>query len=139
MRSLARFTHFRDPRSAANERLHTSSNETVGPYDRTVATSIAFFNNKGGVGKTTLACNFAAYLSGHGYSVTVIVGRDTMLACTLVIAITHSFAADDSPEHLVDNVFPISSLLDAFIEAITPRANCATSPAATSSPGNRTV
>lgn len=36
-----------------------------------MATSIAFFNNKGGVGKTTLACNFAAYLAAHGYSVTV--------------------------------------------------------------------
>lgn len=36
-----------------------------------MATSIAFFNNKGGVGKTTLACNFAAYLSQHGFAVTV--------------------------------------------------------------------
>lgn len=37
-----------------------------------MTTSIAFFNNKGGVGKTTLACNFAAYLAGHGHSVTVV-------------------------------------------------------------------
>lgn len=37
-----------------------------------MATSIAFFNNKGGVGKTTLACNFAAYLSNHGLSVAVV-------------------------------------------------------------------
>lgn len=34
--------------------------------------SIAFFNNKGGVGKTTLACNFAHYLSNAGTSVTVV-------------------------------------------------------------------
>ncbi|WP_282818522.1 ParA family protein [Curtobacterium flaccumfaciens] len=37
-----------------------------------MATSIAFFNNKGGVGKTTLACNFAHYLSSAGISVTVV-------------------------------------------------------------------
>lgn len=35
-------------------------------------TAISFFNNKGGVGKTTLACNFAAYAGQQGYSVTVI-------------------------------------------------------------------
>lgn len=37
-----------------------------------VPTSIAFFNNKGGVGKTTLACNFAANLAADGKSVVVV-------------------------------------------------------------------
>lgn len=34
--------------------------------------SIAFFNNKGGVGKTTLACNFAHYLGQNGHKTLVI-------------------------------------------------------------------
>ena len=38
-----------------------------------MATSIAFFNNKGGVGKTTLLCNVAAFaVEEHGLSVLVI-------------------------------------------------------------------
>lgn len=38
-----------------------------------MATSIAFFNNKGGVGKTTLLCNIAAYVSSeYGAKVLVI-------------------------------------------------------------------
>jgi Mrp family chromosome partitioning ATPase len=38
-----------------------------------MAKSIAFFNNKGGVGKTTLLCNVAAYAAEeHGLKVLVI-------------------------------------------------------------------
>lgn len=35
-------------------------------------TAVAFFNNKGGVGKTTLACNFAAWQAQHGQSTLVV-------------------------------------------------------------------
>jgi len=37
-----------------------------------VAAAVAFFNNKGGVGKTTLACNYAAYAAGQGARVVII-------------------------------------------------------------------
>jgi len=35
-------------------------------------TTVAFFNNKGGVGKTTLACNFAAWLAERGKKALVV-------------------------------------------------------------------
>ncbi len=37
-----------------------------------MSTALAFFNNKGGVGKTTLACNFAAYAAAEGSRVLII-------------------------------------------------------------------
>jgi cellulose biosynthesis protein BcsQ len=37
-----------------------------------MATAVAFFNNKGGVGKTTLACNFAAWQALHGRKALVV-------------------------------------------------------------------
>ena len=37
-----------------------------------MSTVVAFFNNKGGVGKTTLACNFAAWEAAAGRSVLIV-------------------------------------------------------------------
>ncbi len=37
-----------------------------------MSTAVAFFNNKGGVGKTTLACNFAAWEATAGRSVLIV-------------------------------------------------------------------
>ena len=37
-----------------------------------MSSAVAFFNNKGGVGKTTLACNFAAYEAARGRRVLII-------------------------------------------------------------------
>jgi cellulose biosynthesis protein BcsQ len=37
-----------------------------------MSAAIAFFNNKGGVGKTTLACNFAAYAASQGNRVVIL-------------------------------------------------------------------
>ena len=44
-----------------------------GPIDgESMSTAVAFFNNKGGVGKTTLACNYAAYEAGNDKSVLIL-------------------------------------------------------------------
>jgi cellulose biosynthesis protein BcsQ len=37
-----------------------------------LSTTVAFFNNKGGVGKTTLACNFGAYAASLGEAVLIL-------------------------------------------------------------------
>lgn len=37
-----------------------------------MSTAVAFFNNKGGVGKTTLACNYAAYEASSGRAVLIV-------------------------------------------------------------------
>lgn len=37
-----------------------------------MSAAVAFFNNKGGVGKTTLACNFAAWEAAAGRSVLIV-------------------------------------------------------------------
>ena len=34
--------------------------------------TVAFFNNKGGVGKTTLACNYASFVAGKGKKVAIV-------------------------------------------------------------------
>ncbi len=70
--------------------------------------SIAFFNNKGGVGKTTLLCNVAAYFAQHlGQSVCVI---DADPQCNA----TQYFFDEDYVLRLFeqDGSFTISSVLD---------------------------
>lgn len=49
-----------------------------------MASALAFFNNKGGVGKTTLACNFAAYLATAGLQ-TLIVDLDPQCNSTQLV------------------------------------------------------
>lgn len=44
--------------------------------------SIAFFNNKGGVGKTTLICNIASYLSEHAARRVLIIDADPQCNAT---------------------------------------------------------
>jgi cellulose biosynthesis protein BcsQ len=50
-----------------------------------VTKSIAFFNNKGGVGKTTLVCNFAAYLAKNGGLEPVVVDCDPQANATQLL------------------------------------------------------
>jgi cellulose biosynthesis protein BcsQ len=47
--------------------------------------SIALFNNKGGVGKTTLACNIASYLSTKGKKKVIIVDADPQSNATIYL------------------------------------------------------
>jgi len=42
------------------------------PIGDALSTAVAFFNNKGGVGKTTLACNYAAYEASQGRRVLIV-------------------------------------------------------------------
>lgn len=54
-----------------------------------MTTAIAFFNNKGGVGKTTLACNFASHLAKEGFTVTVVDCDPQSNATQLLLDDTH--------------------------------------------------
>ncbi|MDR6176542.1 cellulose biosynthesis protein BcsQ [Nocardioides zeae] len=68
--------------------------------------SIAVFNNKGGVGKTTLLCNLAAHLSlKHGKSVLVV---DADPQCNATQSL---FADDDVESFYAKNSFTIQSIV----------------------------
>lgn len=53
--------------------------------DNSFHTSICFFNNKGGVGKTTLACNVASYLAEHEKLRVLIVDADPQCNATQLV------------------------------------------------------
>jgi cellulose biosynthesis protein BcsQ len=62
-----------------------------------VAAGLAFFNNKGGVGKTTLACNFAAYASALGHQ-TLVLDLDPQCNSTQLLV------SDDQWAEIYDDV-----------------------------------
>lgn len=70
--------------------------------------SICFFNNKGGVGKTTLACNVASYLAQHKSKSVLVVDADPQCNATQLIL----------PEDLTEQLYslpnppPITTLKD---------------------------
>src|SRR5688572_2269437 len=57
-----------------------------------MAATVAFFNNKGGVGKTTLACNFAAYVATAGWR-TLLLDLDPQCNSTQLILSDEEWAA----------------------------------------------
>lgn len=71
--------------------------------------SIAFFNNKGGVGKTTLACNLVSYMNMHKGKRVLLVDADPQCNATQAIL------SDDECEsiYLADN--PTSKTLYSYL------------------------
>ncbi|WP_161955638.1 AAA family ATPase, partial [Escherichia coli] len=70
--------------------------------------SISFFNNKGGVGKTTLLCNVAAYISIHHNRSVCVVDADPQCNAT------QYFFKDEIIEEIYDrsNEFTIYNVLE---------------------------
>src|ERR1019366_10732360 len=79
--------------------------------------SICFFNNKGGVGKTTLICNVASYLATHHRQRVLIVDADPQCNSTQLILGDERVAAcynprtpkSERPQTLFDVLRPIGA------------------------------
>ncbi len=69
--------------------------------------SIAFFNNKGGVGKTTLLCNLAGYLSKKCGNKVLVIDADPQCNTTSYVLEEDSFYSF----YFEDNGFSVSSLI----------------------------
>ena len=69
--------------------------------------SIAFFNNKGGVGKTTLLCNLAGYLSRKRRKKVLVIDADPQCNTTSYVLEEDSFYSF----YFEDNGFTVASLL----------------------------
>ncbi len=76
------------------------------------AVSICFFNNKGGVGKTTLVANLAAQLAHHSEKKILVVDADPQCNLTQYLLSDDSFynkyAADEPASTIYDVILPLS-------------------------------
>lgn len=90
--------------------------------------SIAFFNNKGGVGKTTLVCNLAHYLSTKGGQRVLIMDLDPQCNSTQLLLSPAQCAALYWPEEaIVDSLAPdvsqagdSAASIDTIYDAVRP-------------------
>ena len=58
--------------------------------------SVVFFNNKGGVGKTTLACNIAAQFAGRGLRLLLVDCDPQCNSTQLILSLDFSGSSDRS-------------------------------------------
>jgi len=82
--------------------------------------SICFFNNKGGVGKTTLACNVAAYIAQHTGRSVLVVDADPQCNATQLIL----------PDEFTEQIYrsdrsPVDTLKDVLQPMIAGDASLA--------------
>lgn len=85
--------------------------------------SIAFFNNKGGVGKTTLLCNVAAYLALEKKKKVLIVDADPQCNATqLLLDDLEVFSLyDDNKSFTVHSIVHPLSIGKGYADTISPR------------------
>lgn len=93
--------------------------------------SIAVFNNKGGVGKTTLLCNLASYISIHKKKKVVIIDADPQSNATIyllqvedILEIYRKVNSDNTINELFKEFRKTSSYYDKKLPIVTsPRFN----------------
>lgn len=91
--------------------------------------SICFFNNKGGVGKTTLACNVASYLAKDENLAVLVVDADPQCNATQLILpdeLTQQLYNSDKPRPSIDTLSEILAPLMAGDASLSPAFKPAT-------------
>lgn len=85
--------------------------------------SIAMFNNKGGVGKTTLLCNLASYLAKESAKKVLVIDADPQCNSTTYVLDEESFLdvyCDDPKLFTISDIIPPLKRGRGFIESFSP-------------------
>lgn len=85
--------------------------------------SVAFFNNKGGVGKTTLLCNVAAYLALYLEKKVLVVDADPQCNATQLMLEESDVLAiyDDSKAFTIHSIIHPLSIGKGYSDSLEPR------------------